>query len=523
MKSSAQLSKLTTLPPATLERLQTQIRAKRNEGYYPPLVEWLEENFRIEDTGQPIQLMPHQKAVLNYAFTRLPNGRLPFTTVMYSSVKKSGKTTIAGGIGRWAAETWQQFGEVLCVGNDADQAQGRGFKAMADSIKMEPGYQLNKKLLPGRWQTGMKKLTCLTNGTVVKAIATDYTGEAGANPILSIWTELWGFIHTGDLRFWAEMAPSPTRPDSIRLIETYAGYEGESELLYGLYESVVLNGRQLTAGELGDLSAFEEAPNPDSLVPCYVNEAAGMFAYWDHGVVARRMPWQRGERGAAYYASEAATQTPSQMSRLHEDEWVSAESAFIPIEWWDGLINPLPLVPGDKTPMVIALDAAITKDCFGLVMVSRDPDRGSDQEPGIAVRAVRKWDPPPGGSIDYRGPEAAVRELCANFNVVEIAYDQYQLHDMCNRLMQEGVAWTRVFGQVQNRMISDSDLYTLIIHGRIRHDGNPDLREHLTNANAKVGKSEDTKMRIVKKSESRKIDLAVCLSMASYECLRLLI
>ena len=99
LKSSAQLSKLTTLPPETLKRLHAQVEAKRLEGYYPPLVEWLEENFRIEDTGQPIQLMAHQKAVLNYAFTRLPNGRLPFTTVMYSSVKKSGKTTIAGGIG----------------------------------------------------------------------------------------------------------------------------------------------------------------------------------------------------------------------------------------------------------------------------------------------------------------------------------------------------------------------------------------------------------------------------------------
>ncbi len=523
MKSSAQLSKLTTLPPATLDRLQAQIRAKRNEGYYPPLVEWLEENFRIEDTGQPIQLMPHQKAVLNYAFTRLPNGRLPFTTVMYSSVKKSGKTTIAGGIGRWAAETWQRFGEVLCVGNDADQAQGRGFKAMADSIQMEPGYQLNKKLLPGRWQTGMKKLTCLTTGTVVKAIATDYTGEAGANPIMSIWTELWGFIHTGDLRFWAEMAPSPTRPDSIRLIETYAGYEGESELLYGLYESVVLNGRQLTAGELGDLSAFEEAPNPDSLVPCYVNEAAGMFAYWDHGVVARRMPWQRGERGEQYYKSEAATQTPSQMSRLHEDEWVSAESAYIPIEWWDRLVKPLPLAPGDQTPMVISLDAAVSGDCFGLVMVSRDPDRVNEAEPGIAVRAVRKWTPPPGGTIDYSQPEAAVRELCANFNVVEVAYDPYQLHDMATRLMREGVVWCRSFGQQQERLVADSDLYKIIVQARMRHDGNPDLREHLTNANAKIAKGEDTKMRIVKKSESRKIDLAVCLSMASYECLRLLI
>ncbi|KKL88920.1 hypothetical protein LCGC14_1919890, partial [marine sediment metagenome] len=51
--------------------------------------------------------------------------------------------------------------------------------------------------------------------------------------------------------------------------------------------------------------------------------------------------------------------------------------------------------------------------------------------------------------------------------------------------------------------------------------GNLDLREHLTNANARQSAKEDTKLRIVKKSDSRKIDLAVCLSMGAAECLRL--
>jgi len=494
--------------------LERRRRAERRD-----MVTWAERHYYIEDTEAPIVLLPHQRAILRYALQRDDRGRLKFQTVIFSSIKKSGKTAIAGAVVGWAAETWGRFGEILCVGNDAEQARERAFKAHKTSVELTPGYDRGRQELPKRWRLLNKEATCLSTGTVVKAIATDYKGEAGANPILVVWTELWGFTLKADLRFWAEMAPSPTRPDSLQWIETYAGYEGESELLYGLYEDVVLNGRQLTAGELGDLSAFAEAPNPDSLVPCWVNERAGMFAYWDSGPAARRMPWQRGEAGARYYAGEAGRQTESQMSRLHGNLWMSAESSFIPIEWWDAAKNPMPLRPGETSPMVIALDAAVSGDCFGLVMVSRDPQVGD--VPKIAVRVVRKWDPPPGGSIDFAGPEAVIRELCGAYNVVEVAYDPYQLHDLATRLLAAGVAWFRPFHQGEERLIADKGLYDLIVHRRIRHDGNLDLREHLTNANAKQAANEDTRLRLVKKSDSRKIDLAVCLSMASAECLRL--
>jgi phage terminase large subunit-like protein len=46
----------------------------------------------------------------------------------------------------------------------------------------------------------------------------------------------------------------------------------------------------------------------------------------------------------------------------------------------------------------------------------------------------------------------------------------------------------------------------------IRHNGDPDLREHATNALAKI---EGDKIRIVKKNANAKVDLLVCLSMAN--------
>ena len=497
------------------------------------------DHFREPESGGLIHLFPFQRAVLRFATQRDAEGALLWRTVIWSQPKKSGKTTISGAVGRWAAETWGNYQLVLCVGNDAGQAKERAFAAITTSIEMQDGYDRKRRQLEGPrgWRVREDELEC-GNGGVIKAIAADYSGEAGANPSLSIYTELWGFIHKQHTRFWAEMAPSPTRKNSMRWVETYAGYEGESELLWGLYESAVLQGRQLTVRELEAMALgddeleewledgplFAESPRPDDLTPCYVNEAAGIFAFWDSGPAARRMPWQQGERGGRYYANEAATQTPAQMQRLHLNEWVSGESPFAPIEWWDacGATPPTPLKPGDRTPLVVILDAAVTGDCFGMLAVSRDPDAPADK-PGVCVRLVRKFTPEKGRPLDFAGPEAVLRQWCQDYNVAQVGYDPYQLHDFGTRLQKEGVAWFRPFPQGIDRLKADKGLYDMIRDRRIRHDGNTDLREHIANCNAKSGKDEDSKLRIVKKSESRKIDLAVCLSMGAHECLRLML
>lgn len=445
------------------------------------------------------------------------DGRLRFDTILWSQPKKSGKSTIAGMIGRWAAETWGQYGEVLYVGNDLAQAIGRGFSAHKQSIELTPGFIRPKGLLPDRWQVQAQLMTCLANGTTCKAIATDYQGEAGANPIITIWEELWGFIHKDALRFWAEVAPSPARPDSVRMVVTYAGYEGESELLWSLYEQTVKEGRQLRVKDMRKAQgAFAESPGPDDLIPCYVNDSKRMITFWDAGTNARRMPWLQGERGRTYYASEAGTQSPQQFQRLHLNEWVSSESEFVPIQWWDACKKPP--IPMGQEPMVMALDAAVTGDCFGLVITSRDPAKPEDQ---VIVRYAKAWTPPKGGSIDFREVETVVRETCAKYNIVEICYDPYQLHDFATRLLAEGVGNFHEFNQGGDRLEADTMLYQLICHKRIAHSGEMELREHIQNANAKLQKDEDSHMRICKKAESRKIDLAVSLSMSAYETLRL--
>jgi hypothetical protein len=522
--------------PLLLSQLQTigrarqarQIKEAELKALYADPCAWMEKHFFIEDflhpgsgRGSLINLARHQKAILRYAFKADERGRYPYSTIVYSCPKKSGKTAIAAAVARWAAETWGRFSEIYCLANDFDQARGRAFASISQSIELHPDYDPGRRHLAGEWVVRDRELYHLPTGSRINAVAADYKGEAGSNPSLTLWTELWGYCSSASRRLWAEMTPSPARPNSICFVETYAGFEGESDLLEDIYK-LGKKGRQLTAGEIGDLSAFVEAPNADSLIPVWVNEAAGLLMYWDEGAVAHRMPWQQGPDAEAYYREQAARLGDGQFDRLHLNKWAAAIGEAIPIEWWDACTYPLPLPPPqarDRTPLVIGVDASVSGDCTAVNVVSRHPQLKDE----VVQRACRAWAPPQGGKIDYdQTVTPFVDNLVANYNVVEVAYDEYQLHLWATQQRKKaGAAWYRSFNQGADRLVADKQTKDLVIARKIHHLGDPEQRAHVQNALAKIPTDDPNKLRFVKKGQEFKIDLLVSLSMAVAECLRL--
>ena len=51
------------------------------------------------------------------------------------------------------------------------------------------------------------------------------------------YDELWGYTSESSTPIWEELTPVPTRRNSIRLVTTYAGFEGESQLLMGFLQT----------------------------------------------------------------------------------------------------------------------------------------------------------------------------------------------------------------------------------------------------------------------------------------------
>lgn len=469
------------------------------------VVDFAEKHFIIPETTAPIKLQPFQKAILNYALDENKD----FQNIVYSTVKKSGKTTIAALVARWVAETWGPRAEVYCMANDMEQARGRIYQKALDSIELNPNYNRMKRELPGKWKIIERQAVFLPDNNVFRAVSGDYKGEAGSNPTATFWSELWGFNSEASRRLWSELTPVPTRERSIRFVETYAGYEDESDLLWELYQRGK-SGVRLTHDDID--WPFSDQP------PIWVNPRARQFTYWDDGEIARRMPWQTPE----YYAAQEETLTVQQFQRLHLNIWTSSTSPFLPIEWWYACGGVLP--PFDRNaPVVIGVDAAVTSDCCAIVGVSRHPDKDK-HETDVVIRFVFVWEPPKGGAINLEhtiGDE--LRRLCKQYNVVEVAYDKYQLHNLMTNLTEEEVAWCREFSQMSERNVADKQLYDIIRDRHLLHEETHEsqLTTHIKNSATKQSKDEDTKMRIIKKKPELKIDAAVATSMACAECLRL--
>src|SRR5512139_3040650 len=308
---------------------------------------WARRHFWIEDradmvTGAElgpglIQFATHQERIIEAALERDSLGRFRWSTVVWSCPKKSGKTRLGAVVGAWLAAHAGKYQESYCLANDGKQSADRVLAAV------KKANELGKL----GWHDKLTRVE-LPNGSFIEAVPVDPTGEAGANPTATFWSEMWGFRLSAKERLWSEFTIPPTRfGRAIRWVESYAGYTGESPVLEQLYHEGVTEGKR-------------HPDFPD--LPVTVNERARLFCYWD---TVGRMAWQTD----AYYQAEAALLHPSEFERIHRNTWVSAVGQAIPLEVWDRCLHVTMPALDPRTPVVLGLDAGVSGDCTALVAV----------------------------------------------------------------------------------------------------------------------------------------------------------
>ena len=462
---------------------------------------WIERDFYIPETRGPIKLGAYQRACLQEVLTPDAKGFFPYSTIVWSDIKKSAKSTIAAAVGLWMAKR-TPWSSVKVIANDLKQADSRVAYFMRRAIELNENLGKVYRVRPSSY------VIELTNNSIIEAIPIDPSGEAGGNDDMIIFSELWGAHQKVQDRMWTEMTLSPTKyGKSFRWVETYAGFEGESTILRQLYEQGVYESEQVSFAEDPEISQTTFMGSHP--LEAYVNKTTRLFCLWN---TKPRMPWQT----EGYYAQEASLLTPDEFRRVHRNEWASSSSRFIDLAWWDNCLDPELPAMQRTDPICLAADAGITSDCFALVGVTRHPKRKQD----VAVRLSRVW-VPDGAPLNFDDIEKEILDIKKTYpNIVDFSYDMYQLHHMMQRLEAKG--WpTEQFSQTGLREKADKELYDRIVQMRIAHDGtHEDLRAHLGNANAKLT-GEQGRLRIVKRSQRSKVDLAVALSMAASRCTEL--
>jgi phage terminase large subunit-like protein len=438
-------------------------------------IAFITEVLRDPETGRPFGLYSAQERFLREGFTPGRDGRLPFTELVYSCPKKSGKTaTGAMAILYVIVCLGGPYAEGYCVANDFEQAQGRVFQQIARIIEASP-------LLRGSAKITANRIEFPSTGATISAIASDYAGAAGANPTITVFDELWAYTSERARRLWDEMVPVPTRKLSVRLTVTYAGFEGESVLLEELYKRGVV-------GEQIGPSLYRRGR---------------LLMFWSHEPVA---PWQT----RTWLDEMRETQRLNAYLRMIENRWVTSESNFVEIEWWDDCVDPKlsPALADLELPVWIGLDASLKRDSTAIVCCTFDRAVGK-------VRVVwhRVFQPSPEDPLDFEATvEKTLLDLRRRFDVREVRFDPWQMQAVAQRLRTSGLPMVEFAQSVPNLTESSTNLYETIKGRNLIVYSDDEMRLAVSRC---VALETPRGWRIAKEKVSHKIDVVVALAMAA--------
>ncbi len=281
--------------------------------------------------------------------------------VLDARTKKEGKSAIAGAVALYMASR-KPYSEVVIVASDKDQSRGRVLRAIKYGIEKGP-LSAHAKIY--------KDAIELDNKSMIQAIPADWQGAVGGNYSAVIFDELHSWIYENQRRLFDELVIPPTQPEGVRWIASYAGWEGESELLW----------------EWWNLALAGEKIHDD--YPIYKNQAASLLAFVDTGPDSWRMPWMTSE----YIEQTRTSERANTFRRIWLNEWVSNESQFLPEGAWDACVSPdlKPFGLGENQRLVLGADASTSRDFTSLIGAEYSRELNTTD-----IRLVRFWKPKKG-------------------------------------------------------------------------------------------------------------------------------
>ena len=489
------MSKIPKRETITLPDIQGTIKPFRYK-----FTEWLDRfGFLVRDvwdiekgewsgTGW-LQLFPEQHRFFEFALQMNKEKQFKYSTVLYSTIKKSGKTISAAAIGCWFAEVAPPGTEIYVIANDLESSEGRVMRDMKYHANIR-GYNVKQYEI------------VLPNGTFVKALAQSYKAVAGSRHALVLFDELWGITSEITRRTYEEMTPIATIPWSLRFIATYAGFINESDLLWDLY----LNGVGRDEHEDGRGKLIYDMLD----VPVWEN--GRQLTYWNHEPL---LPWQV----PTYYDEQREALRPAAYLRLHENRWVTTHEEFVPAEWWtyaesqmQGSAELWKDHPYFGFPVYIGVDAASKRDSTAVTGVTYDEAKG------VVIELFHKiWTPVEGVQLDLDETVSSfLQEMCKIFHVAVIGYDPAHLYQLMLNLQKAGYPVAEFVQSVGNMTKASQNLYDLLKFRRFYTYKDEEARAHIQNT---VAQAESSGIRIVKHPGSfrkKPVDYAISLAIAAY-------
>lgn len=406
------------------------------------------------------------------------------------------------------------LGQVICAA--ADQKQARIALDEATNI-LRADRRLERRV---KIEAHKNRITNLHGGAWIEAISADGATQHGRTPDFALMDELHAWKGR-DL--WEALVTGLAKvPASLRATITTAG-RGTDGVAFEQYEYA----RRVATGEIDDpacLPIIFEAPKDADWRDEAVWRAVNPGLRYGYPALG----------GLRQLAREAESRPADRASfrQLHLNIWTEgAADPFCDMAVYDEGKAPLDLLALRADPCWLAVDLSTNHDLTVIVAAWRDGE-GYAVHPwffcpaeNLRERQDRTGKPyvewaeqglitaTAGNVIDFRAVEQKVRDLAAEFNVVQIAFDPFLARNSLNTLADEGLPVIEFRQGALTMMPAIKELDRAITGRRFQHGAHPVLRMCFENAEVEMS-SLGRVTRLVKGKRKLSIDGAVASAMA---------
>lgn len=444
------------------------------------------------------------------------------------------KTTLGAGLALLHTVGFQRVknGQAM-VAASAEEDASIAYEEAVSIIKETPWLDGKMKL-----NESTLNLTHPLSGAKFRALASAGKGKLGKTPQFVLADELIAWEGANARKMWGALRTGLNKTaGTLMVVITQAG-RGQENLAFDL----LAYARRVQSGEVEDPSFLPVLFETDTDEPSkWFGEDVEEFDGWTderlwHFVnpgLADGYPDLTGLRDMAVEAAERPS-ARDDFQQFHLNMWLGHSAApFVDMPTYDQGRGPVDLddKEAEQEPCWLGVDLSSTGDLTAVVAAWGDQESGYDvwpwffcPEDNLQRRADRDQVPYPewaklgliiptdGNVVDFKAVEAHIRELCARFNVQEIAFDPHRAQVMMSNLAEDGFPAVEMRQGWVTMGPAIKELERAILAGRFRHGAHPILRWHFDNIAMDPGKND---MPSFHKGKSRdRIDGAVACAMA---------
>lgn len=436
--------------------------------------EWLVVTKGIR-AGHPLDFTDWQRWLIDSLLERDRNGRLRYRRALVGLPRKQGKSLMGSSLALYGLLAGEAGAEVYSAAGDRKQAR-IVFNEAREQVMKSP-------VLSNYCKVYRDVIEVPAYGAIYRALSADAKLQAGLNPSMVIFDELW-VQRTEDL--WDQLTlGSGARVDPLVVAITTAGYDLNT-LCGRMYEY----GKRCAAGEQDDKQFgffWWEAP-PD----CDIADEK----VWrtSNPNIAEKLLDIEEMRSAVKQSSEAS------FRRFRLNQWVRSSQSWLPAGAWERLVGDVVLDPTAET--YVGIDMALKHDSIAVVMAQPQGDM-------IAVHA-KIWDTQQ-MAVDVSMIEDYLRQIHRQYRIMEFAYDPAYFQRSAEALSDDGLNMVE-YPQTGSRMVpACGNAYELITNAKIIHDGSPTFTDQVLSAEQRMT---DNGWRLSKGRSRRKIDACIAMVMA---------